>query len=154
MEICRCIREGFAVIGKEGSTRDGDGFIARLWEDANAHFDQVAPLAARDGNGELRGIWGAMTDPARTHMPWTDGFREGLYLAGVECIPDAQPPEGWTRWDIPGYEYLCAPADSGSLFSDMLRYMQEEGLSLVGAVHDFICPATGQTYMFFPIRRL
>ena len=29
MNINTCIKESFAVIGKEGSTKDGDGFIQR-----------------------------------------------------------------------------------------------------------------------------
>lgn len=35
-------KESFAVIGKEGSTNDGEGFIQKLWDDANGHFDEVA----------------------------------------------------------------------------------------------------------------
>ena len=42
MKMERCEMPSFAVIGKEGSTKDGQGFIARLWEDANAHFAEVA----------------------------------------------------------------------------------------------------------------
>lgn len=26
-----------------------------------------------------------------------DGFTKGLYLAGVECIDTADPPEGWRK---------------------------------------------------------
>ena len=77
MKIERRVKESFAVIGKEGSTRDGEGFIRRLWDDANAHFDQVADLARRDEGGNLVGIWGAMTDFSRSFMPWED-FSRGL----------------------------------------------------------------------------
>lgn len=38
MNIERKEKRSFVVIGKEGSTADGEGFIARLWEDANFHF--------------------------------------------------------------------------------------------------------------------
>ena len=34
-------KDGFVVIGKEGSTSDGEGFIQKLWDDANGHFDIV-----------------------------------------------------------------------------------------------------------------
>lgn len=44
MEIYKCIKESFAVIGKEGSTYDGAGFIQTLWDDANSHFDEVKHL--------------------------------------------------------------------------------------------------------------
>ena len=43
MKIEKYVKESFAVIGKEGSTLDGPGFIQRLWADANAHFGEVQP---------------------------------------------------------------------------------------------------------------
>ena len=149
----RVLKESFAVIGKEGSTADGDGFIQKLWDEANAHFDQVAHLAKRDEHGELVGVWGAMTDPTRSFMPW-EGFTKGLYLAGVECIDEAEAPEGWTRWIIPAYEYLRVENEGNDTFAQMRRHMEEEHISLVGAVHDFTSPTTGKNYMFFPIRKL
>ena len=38
MKIEKCIKSSFAVIGKEGSTADGNGFIQKLWENANSHL--------------------------------------------------------------------------------------------------------------------
>ena len=40
----KVIKEEFVVIGKEGSTLDGEGFIQKLWNDANSHFSEVAHL--------------------------------------------------------------------------------------------------------------
>lgn len=154
MKIEKCVKEAFVVIGKEGSTSDGQGFIQKLWADANSHFSEVQPLAKKDGNGNLVGIWGAMSDDSHSFKPWEDSFSKGLYLAGVECANDAEAPEGWTKWTIPGYEYLCAEVESGSTFSDVLDYMNTNSISLAGAVHDFTCPLNGKNYMFFPIRRI
>lgn len=70
MNMEKCIKESFAVIGKEGSTKDGPGFVQNLWADANAHFAEVAHLAKKDENGDLVGIWGAMTDFSRSFLPW------------------------------------------------------------------------------------
>ena len=154
MNIQRCEKGSFAVIGKEGSTRDGDGFIARLWEDANSHFDQVAHLAKKDDQGRPVGIWGAMTGFSRDFQPWGENFSQGLYLAGVECVDGAEAPEGWTKWVIPAYEYIYAENDGSGVFAGVLEYMVENGLALAGAVHDFTCPASGRGYMFFPIRKL
>ena len=109
----RWIKESFAVIGKEGATLDGEGFIQRLWDDANAHFGEVQHLARRDETGNLVGIWGAMSDLTRSFQPWEDQFSRGLYLAGVECGDDAEAPAGWTKWVVPGYEYICVAADTG-----------------------------------------
>ena len=69
MKIESRIKESFSVIGKEGSTEDGVGFVQRLWNDANSHFGEIAHLAATDENGNLIGIWGAMTDFSRTFQP-------------------------------------------------------------------------------------
>ena len=154
MKIEICIKESFSVIGKEGSTEDGQGFIQTLWTDANGHFEEVQPLAKCDGNGTLVGIWGLMTDCSRSFQPWADNFSRGLYLAGVECLDDAKAPEGWTKWTVPGYEYLRAKCTDGDTFSAVLDYMKQNGIPLVGAVHDFTCPVSGKNYMFFPIRKL
>ena len=154
MKIESCIKESFSIIGKEGSTADGPGFVQSLWAEANAHFAEVAHLAKKDENGNLVGIWGAMTDFSRTFQPWEDGFSKGLYLAGIECPNDAEPPKGWTKWIIPGFEYLYAECDRDTVFSEMIAYLQENNIPLAGAVHDFTCPQTGRNYMFFPIKKL
>lgn len=154
MIINKCCKEHFVVIGKEGSTNDGDGFIQRLWEDANGHFFEVEQVAKKDANGNLVGIWGAMSDFTRSFLPWEEGFAKGLYLAGVECVDKAEPPAGWTRWDIPGYEYIYVENKSGEVFAEVINCLQENDIELVGAVHDFTCPETGKSYMFFPIKKI
>lgn len=150
----RIIKPAFAVIGMEGSTADGPGFIPALWEKANSRFPEVAALAKTNEDGSLCGVWGAMSDLSRSFRPWEEDFTRGLYLAGVEVCDDAHPPEGWVRWDIPGFEYIRVERDNQFCFSRGLAYLREAGLSLVGAVHDFTDPATGTGYMLFPIRKL
>ena len=147
-------KPAFSVIGKEGSTADGECFVQGLWAEANAHFDEVEHLAKQDENGVPVGFWGAMTDCSRAFRPWEDGFSRGLYLAGMECADDALAPEGWVKWMIPGFEYLRAECSSQTLFADMLRYLAERGMELVGAVQDFTDPKTGGNYMLFPTKRL
>ena len=98
-------KDGFVVIGKEGSTSDGEG------------------------------------------------FGKGLYLAGVECAGQAEAPDGWTKWTIPGYEYIVVENRHGA-FEKTLGQMKEEGIPLAGAVHDYTDPATGKGYLYFPIREL
>lgn len=79
---------------------------------------------------------------------------KGLYLAGVEVKDDAQPPEGWVKWNIPSYEYIYVKIEGPSTFLDMLKYINQNNRQLAGSVHEFHCPETGQVYLFFPIRRL
>lgn len=149
----KVIKTSFAVIGKVGSTLDGPDFIQNLWDDANRHFDEVAHLAKKDVNGNILGVWGAMSDFTLSFKPWENDFTQGLYLAGVECIDDAVAPIGWTKWIIPGYEYVVVE-NNDSTFKETLFQIENEGLSLVGAVHDFTDPVTGKNYMYFPIREL
>lgn len=151
--MVQAVKNAFVVIGKAGSTLDGQGFIQKLWDDANGHFNEVAHLAKKDADGNIAGIWGAMSDFSHSFHPWENGFREGLYLAGVECVDDAEAPEGWTKWIIPSYEYIVVEHQDGA-FENTIRQMREMGISLIGAVHDYIDPATGKGYMYFPIREI
>ena len=151
--MTKVIKQAFVVIGKMGSTLDGEGFIQKLWDDANSHFNEVASLAKKDANGNLVGIWGAMSDITCSFKPWENNFSKGLYLAGVECVDDAEAPDGWTKWIIPGYEYIVVE-NHHDAFEDTIQQMNEEGIFLVGAVHDYTNPATGKDYMYFPIKEI
>ncbi|MCI9021364.1 MAG: GyrI-like domain-containing protein [Eubacterium sp.] len=153
MKIETCKKDSFTVIGKEGASTDGAGFIQKLWDDANSHFGEIQHLAKKDENGNIIGIWGAMSDYSRSFQPWED-FKQGLYLVGAECRDDAKAPDGWTKWVIPGYEYLYVERENDSVFPKVLQYLEDNHIALAGAVHDFICPQTGKEYMFFPIKKL
>lgn len=43
----KCKKESFVVIGKEGSSSDGAGFIQKLWNCANSHFEEIQHLAKK-----------------------------------------------------------------------------------------------------------
>ena len=66
MPFERVSKPSFTVIGQEGSTEQGPGFIAELWEKANSRFGEVAALAKKNVDGSLVGIWGAMSDFSRS----------------------------------------------------------------------------------------
>lgn len=55
---------------------------------------------------------------------------------GIECNDEAEAPDGWAKWIIPGYEYIYVERDSEDSCS--IKYLKDNGISLVGAVHDFI----------------
>lgn len=157
MQVERCIKGSFSVIGKEGSTADGTGFVPKLWIEANEKYEEVAALAKRDAQGHPLGLWGAMTNFARTNGPWENGFSEGYYLAGAEVEEDAQAPEGWVKWTIPAYEYLFVkvPEDMPGTFRAMISFLEENQLQLAGAVHEYYCPEEdGAVFLFFPIRKV
>ena len=79
-----------------------------------------------------------MSDFTRSFKPW-ENFNNGLYLAGAECLIDAEAPECWTKWIIPGYEYICAECEGGDIFNKVISYMNENSIELAGAIHDFTC---------------
>ena len=37
-------KDSFCVIGKKGSTDMGTGFIQKLWNEANTHFNEISNL--------------------------------------------------------------------------------------------------------------
>ena len=154
MNFEKCTLPALTIIGHEGSTQDGPGFIQKLWADSTAHFDEIAPLVKRSTDGTPAGFWGAMSDRSRAFQPWENNFSEGLYLAGAECIDGAEPPAGWTKWIIPAYEYLKADCDQPDSFPRAMAHLAEIGLSLAGAVHDFTDPRTGRNYLLIPIRKI
>ena len=152
--LTRMEKQSFSVIGKAGSTNDGEGFIARLWDDANAHFSEIAHLALTDESGCPCGIWGCMTDFSGQFLPWEEHFSRGCYLAGVECQPNAKAPDGWSLWTVPGFVYLITENQSSETFADTVRYLSDHHIPLVGAVQEYTTPADGKTYLCFPVERL
>lgn len=157
MEIVTCELPAVSVVGMEGEAKPGHNPAAALWEKANARFGEVEPLAQRDENGALVGIWGAMSDLSRQFLPWVDGFSRGLYLAGVQVPEEMEPPEGWTKWTLPAFACLRVKAegDYAAAFRAGLDELERRGLTLAGAVQDCHRPAEGgQLYLFFPFKRL
>ena len=156
-EIKKCIKLSFSVIGKKGSTNEGNGFVNKLWENANNHFNEIECLAKKDEKGDILGIWGLMSDFSRNFKPWEVNFTKGLYLAGVEVIDDVDAPDTWVKWTVPAFEYLYIKVDKEykEAFSYVLDYMDNNNIELAGAVFDYNCPEeNGQLYLFFPIRKL
>ena len=77
VKINKSVKESFVVIGKEGSTSDGEFFVQKLWDSANLHFEEVKHLAKKDENGNIVGVWGA--------TKWIIPGYEYIY---VECEND------------------------------------------------------------------
>ena len=145
-------KPAFCVLGREGSTDDGAGFVQRLWQEANTHFGEIADRVLREENGAPAGFWGAMTDFHRSFAPWADGFTHGLYLAGAEVPAGTDAPEGWTLWTVPGFRYVRFPGNMP--FADALAAFAAEGFTLAGAVQEFTDPKTGESFQCFPAERL
>lgn len=154
MEIKKIIKESFSVIGKLGSTKDGEHFIKELWENANINFNEISCLAKKDTNNNIVGIWGLMSDFSQSLNPWEDNFTKGLYLAGVEVDNEIKEIEGWVKWTVPSFEYLVVKSSTDSVFSDTIKYIKLNNMNLVAAVFDFTDPILNENYMYFPIRKI
>jgi len=152
MDFQKISLPAFSVIGKEGSTDDGPGFIAALWDSANSAFGEVAHLAVHDESGAPM-VWGLMSDMSMAFRPWEDNFTKGRYLAGVQVSEDAVPPAGWVKWTSPAYEYVAAPSGAPDSFPKALEYLASNGLSLAGAAYDLTIPGKGMC-IYLPIKKL
>ncbi len=146
-------KDAFFVIGYDdsGPIETAKDWIMPLWEQFNADFAKLAPIAKKDAHGRYL-VWGAMTDVGQDFHPWTD---EGRYMAGVESdrYMDA---EGFAVWRIPAFRYLRAEATLAT-YADVYREVlgtlfPNNGWELVGAVQEFY--RKDQLYLFFPIERL
>lgn len=155
MDFDRCVIEEFAVIGKEGSTADGNEFIRKLWEKANKDIHEIDALIKKE-NGQYLGIWGLMSDFSRAFFPWENNYQEGLYLAGFEVYNEHKAPPGWVKWTIPSFEYIyfAVDGDYKDAFIKGLKVIEENEFSFVGAVQEFYCPVEKKLYLFYPINRL
>ncbi len=74
-------------------------------------------------------------------------------ILGVESLEDALAPEGWTQWTVPAFEYLSVECYTENVFSTTIAFMKGNKLPLAGSVQDYTEPATGKTFMLFPMRR-
>jgi hypothetical protein len=145
-----------AIIGKLGLCTKERNIVQELWNQANTHFSEVAPLGMKEKDGSYVGFWGAMSDETMSYFPWTDNFTKGYYLAGIEVYQDTIVPDGWTKWNMPARIYLkvlIEPSHYSSIFTNVIQNkIPEMKMELSGAVCDFTEPATGKNYLLFPVK--
>lgn len=154
MNIERCTKNSFAVIGREGSTLDGKNFIQKLWDSVDFNFNDISDLALKDIDGNIAGRWGLTSDFNHNMKPWEENYTRGLYLAGVECNIDVDTPYGWTKWIVPSYEYIYVEITSKDTFMKTIFYLEENNIPLVGGVNKYYSPVTNKEYLFFPIKKI
>ena len=142
------------VIGKMGGTRDGESFIAHLWEDADSHFSEVAPLALKNESGFPAAVFGAMSDYSLSFKPWENNLSEGLYLAGVQCPLDAEPPAGWTKWLLPAFDCVITENKGIPALFETVADLKAHGMELIYAIQEKNDPTSGKQYLLFPIKKL
>lgn len=148
----------FAVIGKmgKGLALEGKEWIPLLWQEANRNFNEISNLAKLDAEGNIVGIWGAMSDVDDKFERWKD---EGKYLAGCEVVDDAIAPNGWTKWVIPAFKYVvvtCTQDTYHETFHHMIaNYLPLNNYTIAGAIQEFYNPKdnNGELSLYFPIEK-
>ncbi|MCI1244767.1 MAG: DUF3795 domain-containing protein [Bacilli bacterium] len=151
-------KKAFAVIGKEGSTEDGEGFIPRLYEAAEKGFGAIKSFVRRGEDGLPEGMYGLMSDFSRSYKPWEDHFSKGLYLAGYETNgPVRNVPEGWAVWNVKEQDYIFVRLEKGDkyekVFNDFIDYyIPLEMKTLSGAVFDYSLANRGERCLLFPVK--
>ena len=147
----------FRVIGVEGSTKDGEGFIPKLYESLRKRGHEIDHLVKKNADGTIEGTYGLMSDFSRSFKPWENDFSSGLYLAGYELKDEVKEiPAGWTVWTVKEQDYLLAKLEKGDeykkVFSDFVYYyIPLELKRLNGAVFDYYSTKEKQTCMLFPV---
>lgn len=130
----------FYVIGKmgEGSVGNKEAWIPPLWTAASGNVSEIVEHIKRTPDGLPSGVWAIMSDSGETFKPWD--ATGGKYLAGFEAMDDSTAPGGWTKWRVPGYEYVVIEtslANYGEAFTHTITMLlPEKGLMLAGAVHE------------------
>ncbi|MBP5295330.1 MAG: AraC family transcriptional regulator [Lachnospiraceae bacterium] len=162
MEFKKLIKQPFSVIGKEIFTWDGDGMIPKVWAIVDREFAAIESVILKDENGKPLAKWGAMSSKKRDFSPWEENGSIGLYLAGYEAPADAVPPAGWTKWDLPGFEFMLGKIEGEGYFYRALEELTamglptvpETGMPTVAATENWIDQETGDFYFAFPVKRL
>jgi len=152
-------KQQFSVIGKvgEGLSSESSNWIPPLWKEANSHFVEINDLAKIDAEGNIVGVWGAMSGVIGNFERWKEG---GKYLAGCEVADDAIPPDGWTKWTIPAFKYVVSKCTQES-YQDTLNnilsdYLPKNNYQVVGAIQEFYNPKDkdGELYLYIPIEKI
>ena len=154
MNIRRVFKDAFAVIGKagQGPAQDAYQWVAPLWEDANAHYAEIAGIILKGADGAPSGMWGAMNDFGETNGRWGDDG--GRYMAGCEADVGAEAPEGWTKWIIPAQTYIVADCRMDYSYGEVFdKITNDPDITIIAAVHErYPDPGDpGAVELYFPV---
>jgi predicted transcriptional regulator YdeE len=153
MNIKRCRKEEFTVIGKQGNTNEGEDFVNALWKKANEGMNEIASLVKCDGRGMPVGFWGIRSSFTTPFAEWENG--EGLYMAGLEAKDGSFAPMGWTKWVIPESVYVSVQVEGTieAAVSEVKKYCEKNHLIITGAYHEYMNVfLPGQLILFFPVK--
>ncbi len=154
-------RGSFFVIGKlgQGTAANRSEWLPPLWQEASKNAKDIASEISLTPEGSPYGIWAIMSDLDEKFLPWHPQ-NGGKYLAGFEANSGTPAPQGWTKWQVPGYRYVVARfpiSEYDKVFALTLNaYIPSIGQKLVGAVHErYPDPSDPKLIeLYFPIEKI
>lgn len=157
IEVQECTFEPFCVIGLVAEADKTNG----LWTKMNKLGEELMPLARRDDDGDIMGAWGLTTeDTLSFRLPKKDDPHL-LYMAGLEVEDTAHPPKGFTKWIVPGSDYIYALVEKSKreTLNALLQYAEAKDIEIIGYPQEFMPPmangtpsAQGTMYLFLPVK--
>lgn len=158
IKVQECTFEPFCVIGlvvEAGKANNA------LWTRMNKQGGELMPLARRDDDGDIMGAWGLTTeDTLSFRLPKKDDPHL-LYMAGLEVEDTAHPPKGFTKWIVPGSDYIYALVEKSKqeTLNALLQYAEAKDIEIIGYPQEFMPPmangtpsAHGTMYLFLPVK--
>ncbi len=63
---------------------------------------------------------------------------------------DSEAPDGWTKWGIPGYEYIYVERENEDTFSEVIKYLEEHDIFIGRGCPRFYLSADWKGISVFP----
>src|SRR5574344_703251 len=150
-------KSAFQVIGKEGSTDEGEGFIKKLYLDLEKHFTDIEPFVKKV-KGKVEGQYGLMSDFAYKFKPWEENFTKGLYLAGPVLSSKGLDHDikGFKVWSVKEQDYFEVELEKDDNYQEVFNHfvyyqIPFEMKTLSGAAFDYYSFSKQKQYILFPV---
>lgn len=152
IEVQECTFEPFCVIGLVTETGNGSN---GLWTKMNQMGKQLMPLAKRDDDGDIMGAWGLTTEDDLSFRLSEKEEPRLLYMAGLEVKDTARAPKGFTKWVVPGSDYIYGVIENSrkETLNALLQYAEAKDIEITGYPQEFMPPnSNGTMYLFLPVK--
>lgn len=157
IKVEECTFEPFCVIGLVAEADKTNG----IWTKMNKLGGELMPMARRDEDGDIMGAWGLTTEDTLSFKLSQKDNPRLLYMAGLEVEDTAHPPKGFTKWIVPGSDYIYGVVQNSKkeTLNALLQYAEAHELEITGYPQEFMPPmangqpsAQGTMYLFLPVK--
>ncbi len=160
---------------KKNILENDTGRVDDLWADFHKKIGDYERYGKRNADGSFT-YWGVMSDDNPEYhnpTPWWHFGRSGYYFAGLEVapprstgskddvgtkLPDRSRPDGWAQCNIPAADYVVVdvtPETYDEIYESYFHnYIPASGYMVCGAVMDCINSKTGESQLYFAVRKM